>query len=143
MNPSLYEVLLQNFDGELALDQVAEEDQLTLSVLDNLQRILNSRAGTLSHLPDYGLPDMGMVLQGLPATAHRLMHTLVDTLLRYEPRLAAVSVDLLAQAQPGHLEYRLDVQLTGGERMSFATTLAPEGNVLVRHLKRQQYLSKS
>ena len=66
-SPSLYEILLQNFRSELALDQVNEDDQLTLSVLDNIQRILNSRAGSLSHLPDYGLPDMGTVLQGLPA----------------------------------------------------------------------------
>ena len=141
LNPSLYEMLLQNFDGELGLHQVSEADQPTLSVLDNLQRILNSRAGTLSHLPDYGLPDMGLILQGLPATAHGLMSTLTNTLLKYEPRLAAVNIELLPQALPGHLEYALDVQLKGGEHMSFGTTLAPEGKVLVRHLKRQHYLS--
>ena len=61
--PSLYEVLFQNFSGELELHQVDEADQLVLSVLDNLQRVLNSRAGALAHLPGYGLPDMGMVLQ--------------------------------------------------------------------------------
>ena len=143
LNPSLYEMLLQNFDGELELYRVSEADQLTMSVLDNLQRILNSRAGTLSHLPDYGLPDMGLILQGLPATAHDLMNTLVNTLLKYEPRLAAVNIELLPQALPGHLDYALDVELKGGEHMSFGTTLAPEGRVLVRHLKRQQYLSKS
>ncbi|SEL44616.1 type VI secretion system protein [Pseudomonas agarici] len=85
LNPSLYEMLLQNFAGELDLCRVQQEDQYTLSVLDNLQRILNSRAGALSHLPDYGLPDMGMILQGLPASAHGLMDTLAVTLLKYEP----------------------------------------------------------
>jgi type VI secretion system protein len=139
--PSLYEILLQNFDGELDLHRVREEDQQTLSVLDNLQRILNSRAGSLSHLPDYGLPDMGHILQGLPATAHGLMNTLVHTLLKYEPRLAAVKVDLLPQTLPGHLEYALDVQLKAGEQVTFGATLAPEGKVLVRHLRRQNYLS--
>ncbi|SDI64194.1 type VI secretion system baseplate subunit TssE [Pseudomonas panipatensis] len=142
-NASLYEMLLQNFAGELDLYRVRDEDQLILSVLDNLQRILNSRAGTLGHLPDYGLPDMGQILQGLPATAHGLMSTLSETLLKYEPRLATVSIDLLPQRQPGHLEYALDVQLHGGERATFGTTLAPEGKVLVRHLKRQNYLSMS
>jgi type VI secretion system protein len=141
LNPSLYEMLLQNFDGELDLYRVREEDQHTLSVLDNLQRILNSRAGSLSHLPDYGLPDMGVILQGLPATAQGLRHTLVSTLLKYEPRLESVQIDLLPQTLPGHLEYSLDAHLKGGERVSFATTLAPEGKVLVRHLKRQNYLS--
>lgn len=142
LSPSLYEMLLQNFDGELDLHQVSEDDQHTLSVLDNVQRILNSRAGTLSHLPDYGLPDMGTVLQGLPATAQTLMTTLQQTLLKYEPRLAAVNIEMLPQTLPGHLDYALDAQLKDGEHLTFATTLAPEGRVLVRHLKQQNYLAK-
>ncbi|WP_420233584.1 type VI secretion system baseplate subunit TssE [Pseudomonas sp. ABY48] len=141
-NPSLYEMLLQNFNGELDLHQVGEQDQHTLSVLDNLQRILNSRAGGLSHLPDYGLADMGTILQGLPATAHSLMGTMTATLLKYEPRLMGLAIELLPQALPGHLECALDAQLNGGQRVTFGATLAPEGKVLVRHLKRQQYLSK-
>ncbi|MCY1395015.1 Lysozyme [compost metagenome] len=141
-NPSLYEMLLQNFDGELDLCRISEEDQLTLSVLDNLQRILSSRAGTLSHLPDYGLPDMGLILQGLPASAHGLMSSMTATLMKYEPRVAAVNIELLPQAQPGHLDYALEIQLKVGNRLTFGTTLAPEGKVLVRHLKRQNYLSK-
>jgi type VI secretion system protein len=142
LNPSLYEMLLQNFDGELELYRVREEDQHILSVLDNVQRILNSRAGTLSHLPDYGLPDMGKILQGLPAAAHELMGTLTHTLLKYETRLAAVTIELLPQTEPGHLEYALDVQLKDGGQATFGATLAPEGKVLVRHLRRQNYLPK-
>lgn len=142
LNPSLYEMLLQSFEGELDLYRVREEDQHTLSVLDNLRRILNSRAGSLSHLPDYGLPDMAQTLQELPASAHRLMGTLVNTLLKYEPRLEVVYIKLLPQTLPGHLEYALDVQLKNGERATFGTTLAPEGNVLVRHLRQQDYLAK-
>jgi type VI secretion system protein len=42
-------------------------------VLDNMQRVLNCRAGTLAHLPDYGLPDMTKILQGMPGSAHELM----------------------------------------------------------------------
>jgi type VI secretion system protein len=141
LNLSLYEMLLQNFDGELDLCRISEEDQHILSVLDNVQRILNSRTGNLSHLPDYGLPDMGQILQGLPATAHDLMKTMVTTLLNYEPRLAAVDINMLPQVLPGHLEYALDMQLKGGTRVIFGTTLAPEGRVLVRHLKRQNYLA--
>jgi type VI secretion system protein len=126
-NPSLYEMLLQNFDGELDLHRVSEQDQHTLSVLDNLQRILNCRAGA--------------VLQGLPATAHTLMKTMTDTLLKYEPRLTELAIELLPQVLPGHLECALDVQLKGGRRVSFGTTVGPEGKVLVRHLTRQNYFS--
>ncbi|RAI65524.1 type VI secretion system baseplate subunit TssE [Pseudomonas fluorescens] len=141
LNPSLYETLLQNFDGDLELSQVSEEDQHTLSVLENVQRILNSRAGTLAHLPDYGLPDMGVILEGLPASAQGLMRILQDTLIKYEPRLAAVSIELLPQVQPGHLEYALEAQLMSGGRVAFGTTLAAQGKVVVRHLKQRNWLS--
>lgn len=137
---SLYEILMQNFRGELALNKVNEDEQLTLSVLDNMQRILNSRAGSLSHLPDYGLPDMGTVLQGLPASDHGLMNDIARTLRRYEPRLAQVSVQLIPQSRPGHLDYALDVIIKGGGRASFGTTLGAEGRVVVRHLKQEGYL---
>ncbi|MFG0410155.1 type VI secretion system baseplate subunit TssE [Pseudomonas sp. FYR_11] len=140
--PSLYETLLQHYSGELELQRVSEDDQLTLSVLDNLQRILNSRAGTLAHLPEYGLPDMGTVLQGLPASAHGLMNDIVSTFRRYEPRLAEVRIQLLAQRRPGHLEYALEVRINGSGRAAFGATLAPDGRVVVRHLKQEGYLTK-
>jgi type VI secretion system lysozyme-like protein len=75
---------------------VSEEDQVILSVLDNIQRILNSRAGAISHLPDYGLPDMTKILQGMPGTAHQLTTTLSNVLLKFEPRLQSMSVTLLS-----------------------------------------------
>ena len=128
-NPSLYELLLQNFTGELPLHHVSEADQYSLSVLDNLQRILNCRAGALSHLPDYGLPDMGLILQGLPATAHSLMGIMHATLLKYEPRLEALAIELLPQVLPGHLEYALALQLKDGQHVSVGTTLGPVGKV--------------
>lgn len=39
--PSLYEMLTFSFSGELPLEQVSERDQLILSVMDNMQRIIN------------------------------------------------------------------------------------------------------
>ncbi|MBD9677920.1 type VI secretion system baseplate subunit TssE [Pseudomonas sp. PDM18] len=140
--PSLYELLLQNFSGELDLHQVREKDQPMLSVLDNLQRILNCSAGTLSHLPDYGLPDMSQILHGMPGSAHGLMATLRSMLLKYEPRLASVEVVLLPQVLPGHLEYSLEVELRDGARATFGTTLEPQGKVLIRHLKQRNYLQR-
>ncbi|OMQ24514.1 type VI secretion system baseplate subunit TssE [Serratia oryzae] len=138
LNPSLYEMLIGNFSGELGLHQVSEEDQVILSVLDNIQRILNCRAGTLSHLPDYGLPDMSKILQGMPGSAHTLMTTLLHTLLKYEPRLKTIKVVLLPEALPGHLNYAIDAELKGVGLVRYGTEFVPEGRVLVRHLKKQQ-----
>lgn len=138
--PSLYEMLLGNFAGGLELHQVSEENQVVLSVLDNMQRILNCRAGTLSHLPDYGLPDMSKILQGMPGTAHSLLTTLSATLLKYEPRLKSLNVVLLPQSTPGHLEYGIDAELKEVGLVRFGTAFMPEGRVLIRHLKQQHYI---
>lgn len=137
--PSLYETLFGNFTGGLDLNQVSEQNQIILSVLDNMQRILNCRAGTLAHLPDYGLPDMTKILQGMPGTAHEMMGTLSTVLLKYEPRLKKITVVLLDQAVPGELCYAIDAELKDVGLVRYGTEFMPEGRVLLRHLK-QQYL---
>jgi type VI secretion system protein len=138
--PSLYETLFGNFSGGLDLHQVSEENQVILSVLDNMQRILNCRAGTLAHLPDYGLPDMTKILQGMPGTAHQLMTTLSEVLLKYEPRLKRIEVVMLEQTVPGELRYAIDAELKGVGLVRYGTEFMPEGRVLIRHLKQQQFL---
>lgn len=138
--PSLYEILTGNFTGDLPLEVVNEEDQVILSVLDNIQRILNARAGSISHLPDYGLPDMTKILQGMPGTAHELIDTLTGVLLKYEPRLQSLNVTLLEQQVPGELRYAIDAELRGIGLVRYGTEFMPEGKVVLRHLKHQQYL---
>ena len=140
--PSLYELLYGNFAGGLDLHQLSEENQVIMSVLDNMQRILNCRAGTLAHLPDYGLPDMTTILQGLPGTAHELMSTLSDVLLKYEPRLKSIDVVLLEQEIPGELRYAIDAELKGVGLVRYGTEFMPEGKILIRHLKQQHYVDK-
>ena len=138
--PSLYEMLSGNFSGGLSLNQVSEQNQVILSVLDNMQRILNCRAGTLAHLPEYGLPDMTKILQGMPGTAHQLITTLSAVLLKYEPRLSRINVVMQEQIQPGELRYAIDAELKGVGLVRYGTEFMPEGRVLIRHLKQQQYL---
>jgi type VI secretion system protein len=133
-------MLCGNFSGGLSLHQVSEQNQVILSVLDNMKRILNCRAGTLAHLPDYGLPDMTKILQGMPGTAHELMGTLSAVLLKYEPRLKKIDVVLLEQTISGELRYAIDAELRGIGLVRYGTAFMPEGRVLIRHLKQQQYL---
>lgn len=138
--PSLYEMLTGHFTGGLAVNQVSEENQVILSVLDNMLRVLNCSAGTLAHLPDYGLPDMTRILQGMPGSAHELMATLSAVLLKYEPRLKKITVVLEKQEIPGELHYAIDAELNGVGLVRYGTEFMPEGRVLLRHLKQRQYL---
>ncbi|MEA1064778.1 type VI secretion system baseplate subunit TssE [Apirhabdus apintestini] len=140
--PSLYEMLTGHFAGGLEINQVSEENQVILSVLDNMQRILNTRAGSLAHLPDYGLPDMTRILQGMPGTAHLLLRTLSEVLLKYEPRLRRIDVVLLEQTMPGELRYAIDAELKDVGLVRYGTAFMPEGRVLIRHLKQQQFIER-
>ena len=138
--PSLYEMLTSNFTGGLDLHNVSEENQVILSVLDNMQRILNARQGALNHIPDYGLPDMTKILQGMPGTAHELMGTLSAVLLKYEPRLKSITVVMMDQEIPGELRYAIDAELKGIGLVRYGTAFMPEGRVLIRHLRQQNYV---
>ncbi|KGT95280.1 type VI secretion system lysozyme-like protein [Erwinia typographi] len=138
--PSLYELLKGSFAGGLELKRVKEQDQVILSVLDNMQRILNTRAGSLSHIADYGLPDMTRILQGMPGSAHQLLYTLSAVLLKYEPRLKRIDVILLEQNMAGELRYAIDAELKDIGLVRFGTEFMPEGRVMIRHMKQQQYL---
>lgn len=139
-SPSLYDMLYGNFAGGLELSQVSEQDQVILSVLDNIQRILNSRAGALAHLPDYGLPDMTKILRSMPGSTHQLITTLSEVLLKYEPRLEKINVVMQEQPQPDELRYAIEAELTGVGLVRYGTEFMPEGRVLIRYLKQQQFI---
>lgn len=135
--PSLYEMLTGYFSGGLPIDTVDENEQVIISVMENIRRILNSRAGSIRHLPDYGLPDMSKMIQGLPGTAHNIMDILSTTLLKYEPRIKTLSLVLLPQETFGSLRYTLDVELHQQGLIRYGTEFVPDGRVVLHHLKKQ------
>lgn len=134
--PSLYEMLTGYYADGFPIDAIEPKEQLLLSVLDNVRRILNTRAGTLSHLPDYGLPDMSKLIQGLPATAHGVMGVLSSTLIRYEPRIKSLSLVLLSPNDIGSLRYALDIELHEQGVVRCGTEFTPNGQLLIHHLKK-------
>lgn len=135
--PSLYEMLTGYFSGGLPIDSVDESDQVIISVMENIRRILNSRAGSIQHLSDYGLPDMSLLIQGLPGTAHNMMNILSATLLKYEPRIKSLSLVLLPQNTFGELRYALDIELHEEGLIRYGTEFIPDGRILLHHLKKQ------
>lgn len=135
--PSLYEMLTGYFADGLPLEAISEEEQIILSVMDNIRRILNARAGSIQHLPDYGLPDMSLLIQGLPGTAHNMMSVLSATLLKYEPRIKSLSLVLLPPASFAALHYALDVELHAEGLIRYGTEFVPDGRILLHHLQKR------
>jgi type VI secretion system protein len=62
------------------------------SIRAHLTRLLNSRRGSLIHLPDYGLPDVTEIYQGLPYSIDALIDAIKNTIEKYEPRLHNISI---------------------------------------------------
>jgi predicted component of type VI protein secretion system len=58
MQVGLFEAFSGRFADGTPLDAVGEDQHRLLSVIDNLNRLFNHRQDALTHLPDYGLPDL-------------------------------------------------------------------------------------
>lgn len=89
-NTSLWDTLLG-----MPRDMVA-------SIKTHIQFLLNSRQGSLQHLPDYGLPDLTTLYLGLPSSQGRLIQAIQYQIECYEPRLQHLTLQasLLAQTEP-------------------------------------------
>lgn len=68
------------------------DEEIYRSIQQHLQLLFNARQGSLLHLPDYGLPDLSEVYQSLPYSISNLIHSVVRTIEKYEPRVTKVSV---------------------------------------------------
>lgn len=129
--PSLYDMLLGHIGG-VSLDAYDDKTLEILSVQENIRRILNTRAGSLKHLPDYGLPDLTNIYQALPASAHLLKQQMETTLLAYEPRIRAIDIDLDDVPDPGLMvSYVMICHLKKAGLVRFGTYFEPPGRMRV------------
>ncbi|MDY6955038.1 MAG: type VI secretion system baseplate subunit TssE [Thermodesulfobacteriota bacterium] len=79
----------------------AQEDPKRIidSVLNHLQRILNSRQGSTPIAEDYGVPDFTEFLRRYPDSLNDFERSIRQTIQKYEPRLRAVRVRLIPQEE--------------------------------------------
>jgi type VI secretion system protein len=127
--PSLYDMLLGQIGGE-PLDAYDDRTLEIMSVQQNVRRILNARAGALKHLPDYGLPDLTNIYKALPASAHLLRQQMEATLLKYEPRIRAIEVEIIDNQDPGVLvSFDMTCHLKKSGLVRFGTYFEPPGRM--------------
>lgn len=110
---------------------------LTEAVRDNLILILNTRRGSVGHLPDYGMPDLSDYYEGFPGSLDELGRAIEETVTRYEPRLRGARVSL--EKQPlGYFEanYLISGSITNtkGEELdvAFHTVVSGSGETEVK-----------
>ncbi len=86
---TLFEVLAGKINDS---SNIYHESTLHQSIINHLNSLLNTRQGSLHHLPDYGLPDLDIIYQGLPNSITVFAKLLCKIIEIYEPRLAEVTV---------------------------------------------------
>ncbi|KVC19963.1 type VI secretion protein [Burkholderia diffusa] len=129
--PSLYDILLGQIGGE-SIGAYDDQTLECLSVQQNVRRILNTRAGALKHLPDYGLPDLTNIYKALPASSHLLKQQMEATLLKYEPRIRSIDIGIIDNRDPGILvSFEMTCHLKNTGLVRFGTYFEPPGRLRV------------
>lgn len=72
-------------------DHLTEDEKLRNSIVENLKMVLQTRRGSVKHLPDFGIPDIRQIYFD-EGTIDSVPNQIRDTILKYEPRLKEVRV---------------------------------------------------
>ena len=106
------------------------------SVLKHLQRILNTRQGSVPIAPDYGMPDFTNIDSTFgPSDVPIMERTLASVISKYEPRLSDVQVRFTpAPDRPLTAVFTLSARLLlpdAATPVLFETVLNPDGHIQV------------
>lgn len=104
----------------------------------HLNELLNTRRGSVPHLPDYGVPDMASYYSDYPRSMADLSTVLQQLIEKYEPRLLDPRVQIL---EMGKSEFRVSFLITGeiedregdSALVKYRTTFASNGQVALGH----------
>lgn len=135
MDASILDVLSGGFANGRPVRSVREDRRLLWSVVSNLSRLFNTRRGSVTHLPDYGLPDLTTVYRDAPRTGDELRRAIKSSIEKYEPRLRRVRVDRKETDEFAmRLVFIVDAVLKDGERVRFETTFESQRSTQVKPL---------
>jgi type VI secretion system protein len=134
---SLFERLAGLYADGTPVDVVPVSQRRAKSIADHLHRLFNTRQGTVSHLPDYGLPDISEIYRKLPGSLKELEETLVMLTTKYEPRLERVRIrPVMASEKDFRLTFEMSAVIKGGERIMLKTSFATTGESDVETMSR-------
>jgi type VI secretion system protein len=136
MKAGLFELLTGRFADGSYLYEVHPSQYRVLSVIDNLNRLFNTRQGTLDHVPGYGLPDFGEIYKDKPESVEQVRSAIQDAVERYEPRFTRVRVDRQENEHHARLVFLLSGELVDGQEVAFETTIASNDLIQVNQKTR-------
>lgn len=129
---SIFEKLTLGFLGDIALETLDAKDRYIYSVMNNIERILNTRRGSIKHVANYGLPDLSVIYRHLPSSLSILQKYITFTLLKYEPRLLSIQIQMIESKSTDFIiAYELVCQLKEIGFIRFKTTFDGDESVRV------------
>lgn len=133
MEASIYDVLTGSFADGRSVSSVRKDQRRLWSVVSNLNRLFNTRRGSVKHLPDYGLPDILTVYRDAPRSIDGLRRSIKEAVEAYEPRLQRVRVRHRETADYDmRLVFVLEAELVDGSQVRFETTFASHDSAEVK-----------
>lgn len=132
INASILEKITLNFSGDIHFDSLDPKERYIFSVMNNIERILNTRRGSVKHIPDYGLPDLSVIYRHLPSSLSLLQKYITFTVLKYEPRVQALQIQMVENKSTDFvIVYELLCQLKEVGYIRFSTTFDADESVRV------------
>ncbi|MEM0962104.1 MAG: type VI secretion system baseplate subunit TssE [Bacteroidota bacterium] len=128
---ALFDVLEGRFGGVTPVDMVSSDEHRVASIVGNLQRLLNTRQGSVPHLPNYGLPDLSSLRR--EGNLDQLRKAVRRAVTEYEPRLARVRVEH-RDANPYQMRvtFVISGEVERGRRIQLETTFGSQEKASVR-----------
>ncbi|MBB6056798.1 type VI secretion system baseplate subunit TssE [Tolumonas osonensis] len=104
-----YGSLFERLNGEtVGRDKRLTEESLAASILNHLNKLLQTRQGTVHCLPEYGLPDLNDANASIYDSINRIRRHVEWAINCYEPRLTNVRVAHAPDAaNPLALKFRI------------------------------------
>lgn len=102
------------------------------SVLAHLSLLLNTRRGSSSADPHFGMADFTDAVRNFPVGITTLQRMITDLIQHYEPRLRNVTVrPLVVSTTQLAISFQVRAQLHDGARVQLQTKLSHNGQVSI------------
>ncbi len=138
MTHTILDILTSTADLSGTEDNSGEQEKN--SICQHLRRLLNSRCDSLTHRPDFGMPDIAELYLGMPYSSEALMMTMRYAVAQFEPRLQQPQVrEFDITPRQGQIHYELSGTASNGQAMRFIVSCCRSGCIEIR--TREEYFS--
>jgi type VI secretion system protein len=139
MQQGLFESLTGEFLDHTPIDSVPVKNRRILSIMDHLNRMFNTREGSIAHLKGYGLPDISEIYRKMPHGIEELQEAVKRAVETYEPRMTRIQV--IPKDPEGDklkLVFIISGEMKGGGVVRFQTTFTSQGQSSIAPWKKPE-----